>query len=61
MTRADFERRMMALLIRADELAAGFLALDAELRSLARAAYRDPSIVSAPAEPFPIPEEPADV
>ena len=36
MSRADFDRRMLALLTRADELAAGFLALDAELRALAR-------------------------
>lgn len=36
MTRAELDRRLLALLTRADELAAGFLALDADLRALAR-------------------------
>lgn len=52
---------MLGLLTRADELAAGFLALDSDLRALARDLYRDPADTRDPGEQFLHPEDAADV
>lgn len=60
MTRAELDRRMLGLLTRADELAAGFLALDSDLRALARDLYRDPADTRDPGEQFLHPEDAAD-
>lgn len=50
MTRAELDRRLAALITRADEMAAAFMQLDMEIRLLARAAFVDPAAAEAAVE-----------